>query len=182
MSDIEIKVSIPLDDDGFLRRECPLCVRQFKIRPTEEKLQDLAEKGIQNYLIEENAEPEPEDEDETRQFTCPYCGQQSAADTWWTQEQLAYLQTFAENIATRMLNEQLIRPLKREFGRSSGGLISLSFDAQEMREREPWISPEENDMEVFDLACCSQKIKTQEGLDLDTIHCFYCAFPHELRE
>lgn len=28
--EIKISVSIPLDDDGFLRRECPTCEQEFK--------------------------------------------------------------------------------------------------------------------------------------------------------
>jgi hypothetical protein len=30
MGDVSIPMSLPLDGDGFLRRECPKCERQFK--------------------------------------------------------------------------------------------------------------------------------------------------------
>lgn len=34
MSEIPIPMSLPLDKDGFLRRECPNCERQFKWWPS----------------------------------------------------------------------------------------------------------------------------------------------------
>jgi hypothetical protein len=30
MSDMSVSMSLPLDEDGFLRRECPTCERQFR--------------------------------------------------------------------------------------------------------------------------------------------------------
>ncbi len=37
MSDDEVsfRMTIPLDSDGFLRRECPTCEREFKWQPSE---------------------------------------------------------------------------------------------------------------------------------------------------
>jgi hypothetical protein len=35
MSDIELGVPLPLDSDGFLRRECPTCEREFKWLPAQ---------------------------------------------------------------------------------------------------------------------------------------------------
>lgn len=42
MSKTTVRVDMPLDDDGFLRRECPTCERQFKWRPgSEENVEDV---------------------------------------------------------------------------------------------------------------------------------------------
>jgi hypothetical protein len=36
MSEVQIPMSVPLDSDGFIRRECPTCERELKWRPTSE--------------------------------------------------------------------------------------------------------------------------------------------------
>jgi len=97
---------------------------------------------------------------------------------WWTQEQLSYVNIFAQNIMASLINENLIRPLQRNFGHQRSGPISISFHGQEMGQQEPWISPEVNDMSVFDLTCCNRKIKVEENTT-GCVHCFFCGFPHE---
>jgi len=54
----------------------------------------------------------------------------------------------------------------------------LKFEGKEMKLEEPWISPEENDMEIFSLPCCKRKLKIIEGWK-NKVHCFFCGFPHE---
>jgi nucleoside phosphorylase len=54
------------DEDGYLRRECPSCICQFKW---------IGSIGL------------PQDQ----MFFCPYCGVESAGSTWWTPEQLTYI-------------------------------------------------------------------------------------------
>lgn len=36
-------MTIPLDSDGFLRRECPICEREFKWRPSEAEAEEDVE-------------------------------------------------------------------------------------------------------------------------------------------
>lgn len=178
MGDTIFSIPLPLDEGGFFRRECPFCVKQFKIHITSEELQRLAEKGIQSYLTEQRDVPEEDDEEKAieEEFFCPYCGQQAGVKSWWTQEQHACMHVFAKNIMARIVNENLINPLSR-MGGSGNGLFSISFHGQEMEEHEPWISPETNDMEVFNLPCCETKMKIQpqEG----PVRCFQCGFPYE---
>jgi len=57
-------------------------------------------------------------------------------------------------------------------------LPTPGFEANEMQQREAWISPERNDMTTFELPCCERKIKVQDNWP-DTVHCFFCGFPHE---
>jgi hypothetical protein len=180
VSEIEMSLSFPLDDDGFFRRECPLCHREFKVLLEENELPSLAQEGIGSYLLEtqEEATGANENEETESEFTCPYCGQRAPRDSWWTQEQLAYIGAVAQNIIAKMVNEQLIRPLKRMSRRHSSGLISLRFEGEEMKQQELWISPEVNDMEIFDLPCCYRRIKMDESWS-SVVHCFFCGFPYE---
>lgn len=171
-------VHLPLDDDGALRRCCPLCNREFKIVLAEDELRNLAQKVIDSYMIEPVDESDSEESESLQEDrTCPYCGEKSATDGWWTQEQVAFFMVIAENIAAKVINENLIRPLKRMNRRPQSGLISIQFEAKEMEQKEPWISPEPNDMVIFDLPCCERKIKMEENWH-NVIYCFFCGYPH----
>ena len=177
MSEIEMNISFPLDDDKFFRRQCPLCRREFKILLEEHELEDITKKGIESFMLEQREEKD-ELEEESEEFYCPYCGQSSPHDKWWTEEQSAYLGVYIENIMKERINKNLIGPHKRSFGRSSSGPISIRFEGKEMKKEEPWISPEENDMKVFELPCCERKLKIKKEWK-DKVHCYFCGFPHE---
>lgn len=179
MSNIEVNVPFPLDDGGFFRRECPFCRKEFKVLLTKEELNTLAQEGIDSFMIDpqEKADSD-EDAHIEAEYFCPYCGERATKDSWWTQEQLAYINIFTKNIAASLVNESFIRPLKRTFGHQSSSPISISFKGREMEQQEPWISPEVNDMDEFDLPCCHRKIKIEDS-KIGCIHCFFCGFPHK---
>jgi hypothetical protein len=92
-------MSIPLDSDGFLRRECPICEREFK------------------WLHTSNEEVNPVPAADGGYF-CPYCGVQAPADTWLTHAQVALAQNL---IATEVVGPILTKfadDLKRTRRRS----------------------------------------------------------------
>lgn len=177
MSEIVLNVSISLDDERFLRRECPNCVQEFKIQMSSEDLKDLAEKGIESFLTDDDNK-KLDDEDEITKYFCPYCGQEAPITHWWTQEQLSYMQVYAKNIMAKIVNEQLIKPMKRNFNKSTGP-ISISFKGSEMKYEDPWISDEVSDMQVFDLPCCNEQLKIIEDWRKN-VFCFYCGFEHKM--
>lgn len=179
MSDISISISLPLDDEKFFRRECPFCKKEFKIQIEKKDLIDLAQKGIDSFLTDDEVDSSEynENDDIINYYFCPYCGQQAPDTHWWTQEQLKYINIFAENIMARLINENLIKPLKRNLNKSSK-FLSISFKGKEMEYKEPWISDEINDMKIFNLPCCNKKIKIEEDWDKN-VYCFYCGFEHK---
>lgn len=64
MSDeVQLSMSLPLDGDGFLRRECPTCEREFKWLPSPDQLE---EGNGESRAAATDAEP-PE------AYYCPYC-------------------------------------------------------------------------------------------------------------
>lgn len=69
--EVSFGITIPLDSDGFLRRECPTCERQFKWRSSEAEAEEVVESA-----------------DDVGYF-CPYCGVQAPTDSWLTQAQPA---------------------------------------------------------------------------------------------
>jgi hypothetical protein len=179
MNDIVDKIYFPLDGGRFFRRECPLCREEFKIGILETELDDLVSKGVQNYLLDKGQTEEQESaESNDVEFFCPYCGQEASADSWWTQEQLAYIAAYGRNIIAKIVNEQLIDPLKRSSNRQRGGLITFEFKGKRMEYQEPCISPETDDMVVFPLPCCDREVKIRDNWN-SAVHCFFCGFPHK---
>ena len=75
---VSFRMTIPLDSDGFLRRECPTCEREFKWRPSEAEAEEQDEPG------------------DTVGYFCPYCGVQAPDDAWLTQAQVALAQNIVE--------------------------------------------------------------------------------------
>ena len=187
MSDIVIPIQLPIDDDGFLRRECPLCVRQFKVETSSEEQQSWIQNELDAYLLQsgistesEELDTESENEDDVLEFLCPYCGQLANYDHWWTQEQLAYIHVFAHNIMAQIVNEAF-KPLKRRSSTQKKGMFSIEFSFEEMSLKNPWISPEINDMSEYKLPCCQAKIKLIDEWQ-HTFYCYKCGFPHELKK
>lgn len=104
MSEISIEMNLPLDADGFLRRECPNCERQFKWKPTSSG--------------SDNSENE-----EVEEYYCPYCYQPALLDAWWTKEQLEY----AQQVALKQVLEPGLKNLQRRINRAndSSGLVQI---------------------------------------------------------
>ena len=176
MSDIQLNIEVPLDSQGFLRRQCPLCNMEFKIKVDEKELTDLITSGISSYLIIEE-DSEDTKEEETTELFCPYCSQESDVNEFWTEEQNAYFNIYAENILADLVNDNFIRPMKREFKKPSSGPIGITIEADEMKKKEPWISPEDDDMDVHSLSCCGKELKLLETWDKEYA-CIYCGFKH----
>lgn len=157
MSDDEVtlEMSLPLDSEGFLRRECPTCERQFK------------------WLTNSDDEADSAVPDDAGYF-CPYCGVQASADSWLTQAQV----DLAQNIVQR----QLLGPMLKDFGRSldrsgrrSGGLVRVSMEYDEPDELDPLT--EADDMRRVDFACHpGEPVKVLDDWDR-ALRCLVCGEP-----
>jgi hypothetical protein len=108
MSDDEValEMTMPLDSDGFLRRECPTCIREFKWLHTPQEEGNAAPVADGGYF-------------------CPYCGVQAEAGTWLTQAQA----DLAQNLLATKVVGPMLEKLGNSFksvGRSSGGMFQLT--------------------------------------------------------
>jgi hypothetical protein len=90
---MNLSVSLPLDSDGFLRRECPSCLRQFKWHH-----------GPANEEAESHPDPEA--------YTCPLCGQPAGPNSWWTREQLDHVQGAAAPATQQLVQDELDQALR----------------------------------------------------------------------
>jgi uncharacterized Zn-finger protein len=177
---ILINISIPLDNN-FLRRECPFCKREFKIRIPEQEIKNLSQQILDSFLTDKDDVPEDAEENKPELMRCPYCSQQAIMNEWWTQEQLAYVRIFAENIVADIVNDKLIKPLRSMNSRSSNSILSLSFKGDDLKKEVPWISPENDDMKTVDLPCCESSVKIVNEWKT-TVVCPFCGFIHSLEK
>ena len=117
--DHEFSIELPLDSDGFLRRECPTCEREFKWFPSTE--------------TDDISESESLDD----AYFCPYCGIRST-EAWLTKDQAQLVESTiqAEVIAPEL--KELQRGVD-EINRSSRGLIGIevSLDVEGRDEATP---------------------------------------------
>lgn len=142
-----ISVPVDLDDDGFLRRECPHCEREFK------------------WLYSpDDSEPVP-----VSGYSCPYCAGQADTDSWFTKAQVEYLaavglQEFAGSSIERL--ERSVQRLNRR-----GGLISARLES----DIKPPVKPAEpNDMRRVDFTCHPKEpVKVADDWT-DGVHCLVC--------
>lgn len=151
--EVMLEMSLPLDSEGFLRRECPTCEREFKWLPSsDDEDADIAVPDDGGYF-------------------CPYCGVQAPADSWLTQAQA----DLAQNIVQR----QVVGPMLKDFGkdmdrigRNSGGLISVSMEFDEPNELDPLT--EADDMRRVDFACHpGEPVKVLDDWDR-AVNCLVC--------
>ena len=94
---MEIEIALPLDNDGFLRRECPSCERQFK-------------------WFHGHTADRPDHCLDPLLYTCPYCGEAAGHDSWWTKEQLEFAQDAAAGPAIDAMADELARAFRRTPG------------------------------------------------------------------
>jgi hypothetical protein len=146
---MEIRVDFPLDVDGFLRRECPNCTKEFKWHhgPTDTR---------------------PDDAADPPRFYCPLCGQRANHDQWFTQDQVHYQQQVAEFYMHDALNDELQRAFR--------GLDNLTYEPGLDSSPAPTTLHEPNDMIIVESPCHPwEPIKVHEGrADSGPLHCLVC--------
>lgn len=172
---VQFAVSLRPDRDGFLRRSCPACGRDFKTEINTADLQWELAAQCRRMGVDVGEEP---NESEPAQLRCPYCAHVAAPSEMHTEETIAYLK--------RLVHREVVIPRLNRFtsdlegmfpgGRHSGGLVSISLEFNRSRialPPRPIHGPEPPDLKVIDFLCCRKKIKVSDawaGIDA----CVYC--------
>jgi hypothetical protein len=148
----QLSVSVPLDSDGFLRRECPTCEREFKWLPTP---------------VGEEPSPAP-----TAGVFCPYCAVQADAGAWFTKAQIEQ--------ATAIMYDEVVAPELAEFKKTvegmnrSGRLIDIRAEVTVDESDSPPELEERDDMRRVDFSCHpGEPVKVLDGWD-SKVHCLMC--------
>ena len=158
VDEIELSMSLPLDGDGFLRRECPTCERDFKWLPAQDDADHTRDAEV------------------VASYFCPYCVVSAPPDAWLTKAQV----TVMHDIVRRELIDPEMDKLKREIAkvnRSSGGFlgISASLDRDEP-ETAPELS-EVDDMRRVEFGCHpAEPVKVLDEWT-GAVHCLVCGEP-----
>ena len=144
-------VSFPLDSDGFIRRECPHCEREFKWHhgPTNEE-----------------AEQQPPWDT----YYCPLCGEPAGPDSWWTQAQLELI----ENAQERLIGQE-VGDMFKDLERSTRRNKYITFKASKINlsdVAEPLVEPD--DMTMVTSPCHTwEPIKVPDD-HVGRMHCLVC--------
>lgn len=148
MNDISVPIPLPLDEDGFLRRECPTCEREFK------------------WFVHNPDDPTLE---RVAQYFCPLCGEPSAVDNWWTPEQISYATAVASPKLDNAVRDSLESAFKGVKGLRFEPRANFSLDLPA-----PQTLHEPNDMVILEPPCHGQEpIKIPPG-DVARVHCLIC--------
>lgn len=154
---MEFSVLIPLDADGYVRRQCPACEREFK-------------------WFHGRTDATPDNWQDPDSYFCPYCGVEAAGDEWFTDAQAAYVQQSLSGHVGDLVADELedvARSINRE-----GGLIRLSVSDRgiDTNPPPPPLS-EPNDMAAVEAPCHPfEPVKIREDW-LDAVHCLVCGAP-----
>ena len=118
-------MSLPLDSDGFLRRECPHCETEFK-------------------WFDGRADDCPDDFVDESLVTCPLCGRAATPDAWWTKDQLDLAQQSASAAFMLELRDGLS-------GMPKNDLIRFEMSGDEPDPPDPLTEPD--DMVIVEPPC-----------------------------
>lgn len=142
-----ITISLPLDSDGFLRRACENCNREFK--------------WLHN----------PDGEQAEALYHCPYCGQ--PGDEWATQEQQEYMQAMALSSPKVQHAVGELHDAAMSLNQASSFLgLHVTFEGFSPDEPEPLQEPD--DMQAITPTCHpAEPIKILEDWTGST-HCLIC--------
>jgi hypothetical protein len=144
-------VALPLDDDGFLRRECPHCLQEFKWHhgPTADQ---------------------PGHEADPPVYFCPRCGVSAAPDQWWTKGQLAFMQEYVAGPALREAAEGIEKAFR--------GSRGVTFKPGHFDEPEPPPALHEPDDMIILAPPCHpwEPVKVPEDV-LSRVYCLICGEP-----
>lgn len=144
MCDVDIQISIPSDNDGFILLKCPLCGEFFKLKPTEMEAEDVIE------------------------IWCPCCGLKS--DDYLTDDVIELALRIAQNIAMDGLSNKF-KKLEEEL---DGSFISLQVDEEDTRELETPIVSVIDSLEVQKYKCCKRYAKIKPLIKMCNSYCPYC--------
>lgn len=144
MNEVLGTATLSVDDDGFLRRECPHCEREFK------------------WWSGDSSEPMP-----AGGYHCPYCDGRSE-DGWWTRPQLAHIEAIAGNRVEDTLHDAF-KPLEQSSSKNVKFTVSRSPEKPV-----PAVPDEPNDMRRVEFACHpTEPVKVLEDWD-GAVHCLLC--------
>lgn len=168
MAVAEEELRLPLDRSGFLRRECPRCHRQFKLRWSEREGRGVL-RSLGLVVLHQNVEEVAPG----ALLDCPYCAYRAGEGEWWTEEQRIFLSKRASTLDEEIRFEQL-RHVERTLAQNPYPTF-LPVAPAPFRVA---IRAEPDDMRRVPLVCCGEEVKVRESWLL-AIRCPFCGIEHD---
>jgi hypothetical protein len=143
---MEIEVSLPLDE-GYLRRECPTCERQFKWHhgPVDEAEHD----GQEHH-----------------EYFCPYCGRGAGPDEWHTGEQVEFYLSAAAGPAIQEVSDALADAFR--------GSNKMTYKPGSIDHDHPAALHEPADMVIVEPPCHPKEPLKIDEHWTEAVHCLLC--------
>lgn len=146
--EIRINVQLPLDADGFLRRRCPTCGREFKWSSHQEGDRDA---------------------EHVDQYFCPLCGEPAPIDDWSTDAQSDAFHELGQAAAA-----QYVQDAMRDAFRGSKHIKYKPGTAPAEPTPPDELLHEPNDMTIVEPPCHpGEPLKVPDGA-LNDLHCLLC--------
>jgi hypothetical protein len=161
------EIRLPHDAAGYARRSCPRCRAHFKVRLSRRDEHVLASAIARRaHAVESSCLPTPPRH-------CPYCGEEGAAEEFWTEEQLSWADAQARRLAREVRWRTLAAPLQR-----LGHNPRPTYIPVDPGERPP-LAPRDppDDLVAVPLPCCGEEQKVS-GAWVGPVRCHYCGFIH----
>lgn len=161
---MDVRVELPADAAGFVRRECPFCERQFK---TIAGPFDAAcvHRRVARALVHHNADEAPAGREPLH---CPYCGKEAPLDAFFTPQQVRYLERVVAALAEEVRYQQLSH-VRRTLSQNP----YPTFVPVPPSQPSPVLAPEPDDMEVRAFLCCAEDAKVESHWR-GAVHCVRC--------
>lgn len=141
---IQMSISIPTDNDGFVLLQCEHCGTFFKATPTE-----IEDDGVLHIF-------------------CPSCGLSS--ENYWTDDVIELAMKMVKNQAVDMI----YNAFKGMECHSRGGMISFKTGKKPKHEAEDPIRSGIEALEVANFPCCHRGAKVKPLLKMTGCYCPFC--------
>lgn len=149
--EIQVTYELPIDNDGFVRRQCPSCEKQFKWHhgPASEEAEQQADAEV---------------------CYCPLCGTPATTDQWFTDDQVEHINAEAERATVPAFDDMLDDVFKGLNGPNikvkRTGRLSVPIGP------DPMIEPD--DMTIVASPCHDfEPVKVPDNWN-DSVHCLVC--------
>ena len=163
------ELALPRDPQGFVRRQCPHCRRQFKTRPS-----SLDGASLQQALAQAVTHQNLDDQRASlKRWVCFYCGKSSAPEEYLTLEHRGWVNRVATALAERVRYEQLSHVTRTLAQNPRPTFVPMRPPPL------PGVLPmEPDDMRRFLMLCCGDEVKAATGWQ-QRYHCPRCGTEHD---
>ena len=145
MSDeIQMKITIPTDDDGYVLLQCEHCGTYFKGTPS-----DIQDDGVLNIY-------------------CPSCG--LISDNYITEDVIELAEKMAKNIMNDMIYD-MFKDLERH---SKHSVLKFKAGKRPKHETEEPIRSGIEALEICTFPCCKRTAKIKPMLKMTGAYCPFC--------